>query len=222
MLTSKYLHFNPYIALRPDQISPKDLNLSQGSLIKGLFEVFKKSKDCCKFPQQWKESSVIPIFKKGNRLDPYNLLPTSLHSAPGKLLERVVCKFLDDHIISNGILTNRQWGFRRGYSTESLLLHLTKSWRIALDTGHKVGVLFIDFRKAFDCVDHIILAEKLKAVGVSGYMWGWINDYLTNCMQRTQVNNVRSGLKPVRVGVPQGSLLGPRLLRLILSTKPLI
>ena len=91
-----------------------------------------------------------------------------------------------------------------------------------MDTGHKVGVLFIDFRKAFDCVDHIILAEKLKAVGVSGYMWGWINDYLTNCMQRTQVNNVRSGLKPVRVGVPQGSLLGPRLLRLILSTKPLI
>lgn len=80
-----------------------------------------------------------------------------------------------------------------------------------MDTGHKVGVLFIDFCKAFHCVDHIIPAEKLKAVGVSGDMWSWINDYLTNCMQRTWVNNVRSDLKLVRVGVPQGSFLGPRL-----------
>ena len=121
-------------------------------------------------PSRGRNLQLYLSLKKGNRLDPYNFRPPSLHSAPGKLLERVVCKSLDDHIISNSILTDRQWGFRRGYSTESLLLHLTESWRIALDTGHKVGVLFIDFRKAFDCVDHIILAEKLKAVGVSGYM----------------------------------------------------
>ena len=96
---------------------------------------------------------------KRNRLDPRNFRPISLLSVPGKLLERVVCKSIDDHIISNGILTNRQWDFRKGHSIESLLLHLM-SPRGALDTGHKVGVLFIDFRKAFDCVDHIILAEK--------------------------------------------------------------
>ena len=88
-----------------------------------------------------------------------------------KLLEKVVCNLFDDHMISNGILTDRQWGFRRAYSTESLLLYLTDSWRSALDRGHKVRALFIDFRKAFDCVDHIILAEKLKAVGLAGDMW---------------------------------------------------
>ena len=65
MLTSKYLHLNPSKALGPDRVSPKDLKLAQRSLIQGLFEVFKKSKDCCKFPQQWTESSVIPIFEKG-------------------------------------------------------------------------------------------------------------------------------------------------------------
>ena len=114
-------------------------------------------------------------------------------------------------MLSNDILTDRQWGFRKGYSTESLLLHLTESWRSALDRGHKVGVLFIDFRKAFDCVDHTILAEKLKAVGLAGDMWNWINDYLSNRMQGTSVNNSRSDRKSIRVGVPQGSLLGPRL-----------
>ena len=65
MLTSKYLHLNPSKALGPDRVSAKDLKLAQRSLIQGLFEVFKKSKDCCKFPQQWKESSVITVFKKG-------------------------------------------------------------------------------------------------------------------------------------------------------------
>ena len=167
--------------------------------------------DCCKFPQQWKESLVTPIFKKGNSLDPNNYRPISLLSIPGKLLEKVVCNSFDDHMISNGILTDRQWGFRRGYSTESLLLHLTESWGSALDSGHKVGVLFIDFRKAFDCVDHIILTEKLKAVGLADDMWEWINDYLSNRMQGTSVNKSRSDGKPIRVGVPQGSLLGPRL-----------
>ena len=73
------------------------------------------------------------------------------------------------------------------------LLHLTESWVSALDRGHKVGVLFIDFFKAFDCVDHVILADKLKAVGLAGDMWKWINDYLSNRMQGTSVNKSRSG-----------------------------
>ena len=77
----------------PDQISPKDLKLAQESVIHWLFEVFKKSKDCCRFPQQWKESLVTAIFKKGNKLDPNNYRPISLLSVPGKLLERVVCNF---------------------------------------------------------------------------------------------------------------------------------
>ena len=202
---------NPNKAVGPDNISAKDLKLAQGSAIQGLLEVFKRSTDCCKFPQQWKESLVTPVFKKGNSLDPNNYRPISLFSAPGKLLEKVVCNSFDDHMISNGILTDRQWGFRRGYSTESLLLHLTESWGSALDRGHKVGVLFIDFRKAFDCVDHIILSEKLKAVGLASDMWKWINDYLSNRMQGTSVNKSRSDRNPIRVGVPQGSLLGPRL-----------
>ena len=60
-------------------------------------------------------------------------------------------------------------------------------------------------------MDHIILAEKLKAVGLAGDMWKWINDSLSNRMQGTSVNKSRSDRNPIGVGVPQGSLLGPRL-----------
>ena len=114
-------------------------------------------------------------------------------------------------MLGNGIFTDRQWGFRRGYSTESLLLHLTDSWVRALDKGHKVGVLFIDFRKAFDCVDHIILTEKLKAVGLSGDVWKWIMIISPTVCKGLSVNKSRSDRNPIRAGVPQGSLLGPRL-----------
>ena len=56
-----------------------------------------------------------------------------------------------------------------------------------------------------------LLIVKLKAVGSAGDMWKWINDYLSNRMQGTSVNKSRSDRNPIRVGVPQGSLLGPRL-----------
>ena len=60
-------------------------------------------------------------------------------------------------------------------------------------------------------MDHIILAEKLKAVCLAGDMWKWINDYLSNRMQGTSVNTSRFDRNPIGVGVPQGSLLGPKL-----------
>lgn len=99
---------NPNKAVGPDNIFAKDLKLAQGSAIQVLLEVFKRSMDCCKFPQQWKESLVTPVFKKGNSLDPNNYRPISLLSTPEKLLEKVVCNSFDDHMISNGILTDRQ------------------------------------------------------------------------------------------------------------------
>ena len=83
-------------------------------------------------------------------------------------------------------------------------------WKEALDDGFKVGVLFIDFRKAFDCVDPI-LGKKLKALGVSDDMWIWLMDNLANRSQLAQIDGIFLKCKPLKIGVPQGSLLGPRL-----------
>ncbi|KAL9980683.1 hypothetical protein ACROYT_G009301 [Oculina patagonica] len=180
---------NPKKATGPDHVSPRDLSIIGDSVIHSLLPIFTKSVRDASFPSSWKLSRVNPIFKKGSPTDANNYRPISLLSIPGKILEDIVSDTLNNHMDTQGLLCNNQWGFRKNYSTESLLLHLTETWRNALDKGQKVGVLFIDFRKAFDTVNHTILQEKLKAIGVSGDLLSWLDDYMSARKQFVQAQN---------------------------------
>ena len=80
-----------------------------------------------------------------------------------------------------------QWGFKKGISTELLLLYLTETWKKAIDSGYKIGVIFVDFKKAFDTVDHQVLKYKLQAVGIAGDLHEWIVDYLSDRKQYIEI-----------------------------------
>ena len=121
---------------------------------------------------------------------------------------------------TQGLLCHKQWGFRKNYSTESLLLHLTETWRNALDKGLNLGVLFIDFRKVFDTVNYTILLGKLKAIGVSGDWLSWLDDYMSARKQFVQLSESQSKHKPITYGVPQGSILGPKRFSIFVNDHP--
>ena len=71
-----------------------------------------------------------------------------------KVLENIICDSSDSHTAHGWINSPKKWAFQKGISTESPLLFITETWKKAIDNGSRVGVLFIDFKKAFDTIKH--------------------------------------------------------------------
>ena len=154
--------------------------------------------------------------KKDDETDIGNYRPISLLSVPSKILETIVADSIIHHaFIENKLITEKQWACRRGYSTELLLVHMTEIWRSAIDSNKVVGIVLVDFQKAFDCVSHCVLLRKLeKDFGINGVLLDWLRSYLENRKQYTVLNGIASDLNTVKSGIPQGSVLGPTLFSL--------
>ena len=97
---------------------------------------------------------------------------------PSKITESVICDNIDNDL--SNVLQKNQWGYRKGVSTESLLLYLTETWKINIDNGNVVGVIFTDFREAFESVCHEVLFYKMQACGFYGNVLQWLVSYLKN------------------------------------------
>jgi hypothetical protein len=112
------------------------------------------------------------------------------------------------------VLTNSQYGFRTKKSTEQATFALLNNILTAMNDNQKVGGIFCDIQKAFDCVNHQILLEKLEYYGIKGKIETLIKSYLTGRYQklildRSSNTNNSSKWELIKAGVPQGSVLGP-------------
>ena len=170
-----------------------------------------------KIPKILKIGWISPIWKGNERDIPSDYRPISLTSHIGKLIERIVRHQLTIYLEVNNLIDNEQHGSRTGRSTLSQLLTQHDDILTQLIEGNNVDLLFLDFSKAFDVVDHSILLKKMKYKGIHGKLLYWISEFLTNREQLVRVGSSLS--EPVKIisGVPQGSVLGPLLFLIFVS-----
>lgn len=167
-----------------------------------------------RLPVSQKHAVVTPLLKKPglDTGDMSNYRPVSNLSFVSKVVERAVAKRLNDYLVANDLLPKYQSAYRKKHSTETAMLRVWSDMLSAADTRQVTLLGLLDLSAAFDCVDHVLLLQRLEfSFGLTGTALRWLQSFLTDRTHQVAYGSQLSTVRQLLFGVPQGSVLGPLL-----------
>ena len=200
-----------------DNISNQMLKWLRPVIIQPLSIIFNMSMEQGIFPNNMKIAEIVPIHKGGDESQCNNYRPISLLITISKILEKLMHSRTYKFLELNNILFQSQYGFRTQHSCTDAISELNGEITKNKERGiYTVGV-FLDLSKAFDTLPHAILLNKMNKYGIRGIANKWFDSYLetrvlrVKCSVESSKRGIISEDKPIEIGTPQGSCLGPLL-----------
>ena len=169
------------------------------------------------FPESWSLGYIVPLHKKGNIGDVNNYRGITLVSCMAKLFTSILNKRISLFCESNNVISDSQFGFRKGMSTVDALFVLMSVVQKYLNDNKRLYGAFVDMKKAFDSVNRNALWLKLYKTGIQGKMLRIIKNMYSKIKSCVKSCNSYSDFFEYAIGLRQGETISPILYALFVE-----
>lgn len=188
----------------PDKIPPKCFKLLANYMARPISVILNTSIVTGRFPGALQQISITPIPKVERPESVSQFRPISNANFLLKIISSACCNQLTEYLEKNGLITEHQSGFRNAHSCTTAILNLSENIHKSIAGGKCVILVLLDFSNAFGSVDHDILLQTLRGVGVGERSMKWYESFLNGWRQVVQHDGSVSNPKTIRRGIIQG------------------